>query len=55
MDDRLTRTLAPTANAARHAAAVFRAHQVRPTRQTVEMAAAVNGTRPPVRTKTWIS
>jgi dihydropteroate synthase len=55
MEDRLTGTLAATAIAARDGAAVFRAHQVRPTRQTVEMAASINGTRPPARTGTWIS
>jgi dihydropteroate synthase len=55
LQDRLTGTLAATAIAARDGAAVFRAHQVLPTRQTLEMAAAVNGTRPPARTGTWIA
>lgn len=55
LHDRLTGTLAATAIAARDGAAVFRAHQVRATRQTVEMAAHINGTRPPARTGTWIS
>ncbi|HET6634634.1 MAG TPA: dihydropteroate synthase [Streptomyces sp.] len=55
LHDRLTGTLAATAIAARDGAAVFRAHQVGPTRQTVEMAAHINGTRPPARTGTWIS
>ncbi|MCC8336408.1 dihydropteroate synthase [Streptomyces sp. R1] len=55
LHDRLTGTLAATAVAARDGAAVFRAHQVRPTRQTVEMAAGINGSRPPARTGTWIA
>jgi dihydropteroate synthase len=55
LHDRLTGTLAATAIAARDGAAVFRAHQVGPTRQTLEMAAGINGTRPPARTGSWIS
>ncbi len=55
LDERLTGTLAATAIAARDGAAVFRAHQVAPTRQTLEMAAAINGTRQPARTSAWIS
>lgn len=46
--DRLTGTLAATAVAARAGAAMFRAHEVRPTRQTLEMVASINGTRPAV-------
>lgn len=55
LDDRLVGTLAATAVAARAGAAVFRAHQVRPTRQTVEMVASINGTRPPARPGEWIA
>ncbi|MFI1753657.1 dihydropteroate synthase [Streptomyces sp. NPDC020571] len=55
LEDRLTGTLAATAIAARDGAAVFRAHQVRPTRHVVEMAAGINGSRPPARTATWIA
>lgn len=44
---RVTGTLAATAAAARAGAAVFRAHQVRETRETLEMIASINGTRPP--------
>ncbi|MBP0459911.1 dihydropteroate synthase [Streptomyces montanisoli] len=55
LDERLTGTLAATAIAARDGAAVFRAHQVAPTRETLEMAAAINGTRQPARTSAWIS
>jgi dihydropteroate synthase len=47
VDQRLEGTLAATAIAAWQGAAVFRAHQVRPTRRVVEMAASVRGTRPP--------
>jgi dihydropteroate synthase len=53
--DRLAGTLAATAIAARDGAAVFRAHQVLPTRHTVEMAASINGTRAPARTGQWIA
>ncbi|MEU8799574.1 dihydropteroate synthase [Spirillospora sp. NPDC048819] len=53
--DRLTGTLAATAIAARDGAAVFRVHDVRPTRHAVDIAAAISGTRPPARTSTWIS
>ncbi|MEV5701767.1 dihydropteroate synthase [Streptomyces anthocyanicus] len=55
LEDRLAGTLAATAIAARDGAAVFRAHQVRPTRHVVEMAAGINGSRPPARTSTWIA
>lgn len=53
--ERLTGTLAATAVAARDGAAVFRAHQVRETRQTVEMVASINGTRPPSKPGDWIA
>lgn len=45
--ERLEGTLAATAIAAWQGAAVFRAHQVRPTRRVVEMAAAIAGVRAP--------
>jgi len=48
VDQRLEGTLAATAIAAWQGAAVFRAHQVRPTRRVVDMAAAIRGTRAPV-------
>jgi dihydropteroate synthase len=49
VDDRLAGTLAATAVSAWHGARVFRAHQVRETRQVVDMVAAIKGDRPPVR------
>jgi len=48
VDQRLEGTLAATAIAAWQGAAVFRAHQVLPTRRVVEMAAAIRGTRAPM-------
>jgi dihydropteroate synthase len=54
-DELLTGTLAATAVAARAGAAMFRAHQVLPTRRVVEMIACINGTRSPVRPEKWIS
>ncbi len=48
VSQRLEGTLAATAIAAWQGAAVFRAHQVRPTRRVVEMAAAIAGTRAPL-------
>jgi dihydropteroate synthase len=48
--DRLEGTLAATALAAAAGARVFRAHEVRATRRTLDMVAAVAGTRPPART-----
>jgi dihydropteroate synthase len=45
--ERLTGTLATTAVAAWLGAAVFRVHQVRETRQVVDMVAAIRGVRPP--------
>lgn len=53
--DRLTGTLAATAVAALEGVAVFRAHEVLQTRQTVEMVAAINGTHRPLRLSEWIS
>ena len=55
LEDRLTGTLAATSVAAYQGAAMFRVHQVLPTRQTLEMIASINGTRPPVRPSTWIA
>ena len=48
VEQRLEGTLAATAIAAWQGAAVFRAHQVRPTRRVVEMAAAIGGSRAPL-------
>ncbi|NNG34173.1 dihydropteroate synthase [Nakamurella aerolata] len=48
-DDRLAGTLAATAVAARAGVAVVRAHDVRATRQVVDMVASIGGTRPPAR------
>jgi len=47
VDDRLAGTLAATAVAAAAGAAVFRAHQVRQTRQVLEMVASITGRRTP--------
>ncbi|MEV0680993.1 dihydropteroate synthase [Actinosynnema sp. NPDC050436] len=49
LDDRVDGTLAATSVAAWLGAKVFRAHQVRRTRQVVEMVASVAGTRPPAK------
>ncbi len=49
LQERLPGTLAATAVAAWTGARVFRAHEVRQTRQVVDMVAAIAGTRPPVR------
>lgn len=49
LEDRVDGTLAATALAAQAGARVFRAHQVRRTRQVLEMVASVAGTRPPSR------
>jgi dihydropteroate synthase len=46
-DDRLFGTLAATAVSAWHGARVFRTHDVRATREVVDMVAAIRGTRPP--------
>jgi dihydropteroate synthase len=47
--DRVDGTLAATSVAAAAGARVFRAHEVRRTRQTVDMVASIAGTRPPAR------
>jgi dihydropteroate synthase len=47
VDARLPGTLAATAISAWHGARVFRAHQVRETRQVLDMVAAIRGDRPP--------
>ena len=49
LQERLPGTLAATAVAAWTGARVFRAHEVRQTRQVVDMVAAIAGTRPPAR------
>lgn len=54
LDDRLTGTLAATALAAEAGAAMFRAHQVRETRHTVEMVASILGQRPPARPERYL-
>ena len=50
LEERLTGTLASTAVSAWLGARVFRAHDVAPTRQTLDMVASIQGTRPPLRT-----
>jgi dihydropteroate synthase len=50
LEERLTGTLAATAVSAWLGARVFRAHDVVPTRQTLDMVASIQGTRPPTRT-----
>ncbi|TLW91103.1 dihydropteroate synthase [Saccharomonospora piscinae] len=47
LGERVDGTLAATAVAAWEGAAVFRAHEVRRTRQVVDMVASIRGTRPP--------
>jgi len=54
LDDRVTGTLAATALAAEAGAAMFRAHQVRQTRHTVEMVASILGQRPPARVERYL-
>jgi dihydropteroate synthase len=49
LDDRLPGTLAVTAVAAWLGARIFRAHDVRQTRQALDMVASVRGDRPPAR------
>jgi dihydropteroate synthase len=49
LDERVDGTLAATALAAAGGARVFRAHEVRRTRQVLEMVASIAGTRPPAR------
>lgn len=50
LTERLEGTLAATTLAAAAGARVFRAHEVAATRRTVDMVAAIAGTRPPART-----
>jgi dihydropteroate synthase len=50
LEERLTGTLAATAVSAWLGARVFRAHNVAATRQTLDMVAAIQGSRPPLRT-----
>jgi dihydropteroate synthase len=50
LEERLTGTLATTAVSAWLGARVFRAHDVGATRQTLDMVASIQGTRPPART-----
>jgi dihydropteroate synthase len=47
--ERLPGTLAATAISAWHGARIFRVHQVRESRQVVDMVAAIKGDRPPAR------
>jgi dihydropteroate synthase len=47
VDQRLAGTLATTAVSAWLGARVFRAHQVRETRQVLDMVASIRGDRPP--------
>ena len=49
LDDRLAGTLAVTAVGAWLGARVFRAHDVRETRQALDMVASIKGDRPPAR------
>ena len=49
-EERLEGTLAATAVAAWLGARVFRAHDVRATRRTLDMVATIRGDRPPART-----
>ncbi len=49
LDERLVGTLAATSVSAWLGARVFRVHDVRETRQTLDMVASVRGTRPPSR------
>jgi dihydropteroate synthase len=50
LTERLEGTLAATALAAAEGAAMFRVHQVGPTRRVLEMVASIQGVRPPTRT-----
>jgi dihydropteroate synthase len=49
IEERLPGTLAATAVSAWHGARIFRVHQVRESRQVVDMVAAIRGDRPPAR------
>lgn len=55
LDDRVTGTLAASAVAAWSGAAMFRAHQVRETRHTVEMVATIAGSRKPARVERYVT
>lgn len=55
LDDRVVGTLASTALAAQAGAVMFRAHQVRETRQTVEMVASILGERHPARVVRYLA
>ncbi|GAC1404933.1 MAG: dihydropteroate synthase [Mycobacterium sp.] len=50
LTERLEGTLAATALAAAEGAAMFRVHEVGPTRRVLEMVASIQGVRPPTRT-----
>jgi len=50
LTERLEGTLAATALAAAQGAAMFRVHEVAPTRRVLEMVASIQGGRPPTRT-----
>ncbi|GAB3242237.1 dihydropteroate synthase [Mycolicibacterium hippocampi] len=50
LTERLEGTLAATALAAADGAAMFRVHEVGPTRRVLEMVASIQGARPPTRT-----
>ncbi|WP_231737431.1 dihydropteroate synthase [Mycobacterium sp. IS-1742] len=50
LTERLEGTLAATALAASAGAAMFRVHEVGPTRRVLEMVASIQGVRPPTRT-----
>ena len=50
LTERLEGTLAATALAAANGAAMFRVHEVGPTRRVLEMVASIQGARPPTRT-----
>ena len=50
LTERLEGTLAATALAAADGAAMFRVHEVGPTRRVLEMVASIQGARPPKRT-----
>ncbi|WP_461153383.1 dihydropteroate synthase [Saccharopolyspora tripterygii] len=54
LDDRVTGTLAATALAAQQGAVMFRAHQVRETRHTLEMVATIEGRRAPARVERYL-
>jgi dihydropteroate synthase len=47
--ERLSGTLAATAVCAWHGARVYRVHQVRETREVLDMVASIKGDRPPAK------